>query len=306
MVKAVERAHEIGADAIQIFSDNPTAWRRRTAPPKELPAFRSRLAAYGIEPVAIHAAYLVNLAGPEPTFWERSVEILAHELRTGTGFGARYVNVHVGSHRGTGVEAGTQRLADGLARALAEVEQTPETPMIVLENSSGGGFGLGTTVEQLAGLAEAIAARGIGEERVGFCLDAAHAWGAGYDLSNPGVTDELLGAFDREIGIRRLVMVHLNDSKSELGSHTDRHEHVGAGQIGEAGMAHLLCHPLLTHATYYLETPGMDEGYDAINLQRARDLAAGRPLEPLPPGAMDVRGSRSRTAPGPADDEELE
>ena len=124
MVKAVERAHEIGADAIQIFSDNPTAWRRRTAPPKELPAFRSRLAAYGIEPVAIHAAYLVNLAGPEPTFWERSVEILAHELRTGQGFGARYVNVHIGSHRGIGVEAGTQRLAHGVTRALAEVEQT--------------------------------------------------------------------------------------------------------------------------------------------------------------------------------------
>ena len=157
MVKAVERAHEIGADAIQIFSDNPTAWRRRTAPPKELPAFRSRLAAYGIEPVAIHAAYLVNLAGPEPTFWERSVEILAHELRTGQGFGARYVNVHIGSHRGTGVEAGIDRLTDGVARALAEVEQTAETPMIVLENSSGGGFGLGTTVEQLAALAEAIA-----------------------------------------------------------------------------------------------------------------------------------------------------
>ncbi len=157
MVKAVERAHEIGADAIQIFSDNPTAWRRRTAPPKELPAFRSRLAAYGIEPVAIHAAYLVNLAGPEPTFWERSVEILAHELRTGRGFGARYVNVHIGSHRGTGVEAGIDRLTDGVARALAEVEETAETPMIVLENSSGGGFGLGTTVEQLAALAEAIA-----------------------------------------------------------------------------------------------------------------------------------------------------
>ena len=193
-----------------------------------------------------------------------------------------------------------------MTRALAEVEQTPETPMIVLENSSGGGFGLGTTVEQLAALAEAIAARGIGAERVGFCLDVAHAWGAGYDLSNPDVSDELLGGFDRGIGVRRLVMVHLNDSKSEHGSHNDRHEHVGAGQIGEAGMAHLICHPLLARATYYLETPGMDEGYDAVNMQRARDLAAGRPLEPLPPGAMHVRGSRSRTAPGPADDEELE
>jgi deoxyribonuclease-4 len=178
--------------------------------------------------------------------------------------------------------------------------------MIVLENSSGGGFGLGTTVEELAGIAEAVAARDIPDERVGFCLDAAHAWGAGYELSKPDVTDAFLARFDREIGIRRLVMVHANDSKSDLGSRTDRHEHVGAGQIGERGMGHLLRHPLLAHATYFIETPGMDEGYDAINLQRARDLAEGRPLAPLPPGAMDVKGSRSRTAPGPADDELLE
>jgi deoxyribonuclease-4 len=306
MVKAVERAHEIGSEAIQVFSDNPTAWRRRSAPPRELPAFRERLEAYGIEPVSIHASYLVNLAGPDPTFWERSVEILAHELRTGPGFAARFVNVHVGSHRGAGVRAGTNRLAEGVDRALAEVDHAEATPMIVLENSSGGGFGLGTTVEELAGIADAIAARGIAEEHIGFCLDAAHAWGAGYELSKPDVTDAFLTRFDREIGIRRLVMVHANDSKSELGSRTDRHEHVGAGQIGEAGMAHLLRHPLLAHATYIIETPGMDEGYDAINLQRARDLAEGRPLAPLPPGAMHVKGSRSRTAPGPADDELLE
>jgi deoxyribonuclease IV len=306
MVKAVERAHEIGSEAIQVFSDNPTAWRRRSAPPRELPAFRERLVAYGIEPVSIHASYLVNLAGPDPTFWERSVEILAHELRTGPGFAARFVNVHVGSHRGAGVRAGTNRLAEGVDRALAEVDHAAATPMIVLENSSGGGFGLGTTVEELAGIADAIAARGIAEKRIGFCLDAAHAWGAGYELSKPDVTDAFMTRFDREIGIRRLVMIHANDSKSELGSRTDRHEHVGAGQIGEAGMAHLLRHPLLAHATYIIETPGMDEGYDAINLQRARDLAEGRPLAPLPPGAMHVKGSRSRTAPGPADDELLE
>jgi deoxyribonuclease-4 len=306
MVKAVERAHEIGSDTIQIFSDNPTAWRRRTAPPRELPAFRERLDAYGIAPVAIHAAYLVNLAGPDPDFWERSVEILAHELETGPAFGARYVNVHIGSHRGAGVADGTRRLADGVARALAAIEDPPDTPMVVLENSSGGGFGLGARVEELAGIADALRAGSIRDDQVGFCLDAAHAWGAGYDLSNPDVTDALLESFDRLIGIRRLVMVHLNDSKSDLGSRSDRHEHVGAGQIGEAGMAHLLRHPLLAHATYVIETPGMDEGYDAINLQRARDLAEGRPLAPLPPGAMHVKGSRSRTAPGPADDELLE
>jgi deoxyribonuclease-4 len=301
MVKAVERAHEIGADAIQIFADNPTAWRRRAGPPAEQAAFRTRLETYGIRPVSIHAAYLVNLAGPDPDFWERSVGILAHELRTGPGFAARFVNVHIGSHRGRGVAWGTARVAAGVARAVAEADHTPETPMLVLENSAGGGFGLGSSIDELAGIADAIAARGVAEDRVGFCLDSAHAWGAGHDLSDPDATDAFLRSFDERIGLARLVMVHLNDSKSERGSHTDRHEHVGAGQIGEAGMAYLLRHPLLAHATYLIETPGMDEGYDAINLQRARDLAAGRPLAPLPAGAMEVRGSRSRTA--PQDDE---
>jgi deoxyribonuclease-4 len=301
MVKAVERAHEIGADALQVFADNPTAWRRRAEPPREQPAFRTLLEKHGIRPVAIHAAYLVNLAGADPDLWERSIAILAHELRTGPGFLARYVNVHIGSHRGTGVEAGTARFADGVARVLAEVAGEPEPPMLVLENSAGGGFGIGATISELAGLAEAVAARNVEPARVGFCLDTAHAWGAGHDLSDPATTDGLLRDFDAAIGIERLVMVHLNDSKSELGSNTDRHEHLGAGRIGEAGMRHVLRHPMLAHATYFIETPGMDEGYDLINLRRARDLAAGRPLEPLPPGAMHVRGSKSRTAPGPSD-----
>jgi deoxyribonuclease-4 len=302
MVKAVERAHEIGAQALQVFADNPTAWKRRAAPPTELPAFRERLEAYDIRPVAIHAAYLVNLAGPDETFWMQSIAILAHELETGPGFAARYVNVHIGSHRGTGIAAGTARVADGIARVFAGIDDDPRTPMVVLENSAGGGFGLGTSVDELAGLAEAIAACGIADRRVGFCLDTAHAWGAGIDLSKPDEIDAFLAAFDARIGLARLVMVHLNDSKSDLGSNTDRHEHVGAGQIGEVGMAHLLRHPSLAHATYFIETPGMDEGYDAINLTRAFDLASGRPLEPLAPEAMHVRGSRSRTAPGPAEE----
>jgi deoxyribonuclease-4 len=161
---------------------------------------------------------------------------------------------------------------------------------------------LGASIDELAGIADALAACGVPERRVGFCLDTAHAWGAGLDVSDPEAIDRLLEAFDARIGLRRLVMIHLNDSKSELGSHTDRHEHIGAGQIGEAGMAHLLRHPRLAHATYVIETPGMDEGYDAINLRRAFDLAAGRPLEPLPPEAMHVRGSRSRTPPEPIEE----
>ena len=299
MVRAVDRAREIGANAIQIFGDNPTAWRRRAEPPREQAAFRDRLLEHDIRPVAIHAAYLVNLAGLDDGFYERSVEVLTNDLRSAPGFAATFVNVHTGSHGGAGVAAGTARIADAVTRVLAETDGGPDSAAIVLENSAGGGFGIGTTVEELADIAEAIAARGVADDRVGFCLDTAHAWGAGYRLSDPEVTDELLEAFDARIGIGRLKMIHLNDSKSELGSRNDRHEHVGAGRIGEAGMAHVLRHPLLAGAAYFIETPGMDEGYDAINIARALALADGRPLEPLPPGAMTLRGSRARSAPEP-------
>lgn len=306
MIRAIDRAHEIGASAIQIFGDNPTAWKRRGNPPRDQPAFRDRLLEHDITPVAIHAAYLVNLAGPDEDFYERSVAILVHDIRAAPGFGARFVNIHTGSHRGIGVEAGTRRIAAGVARVLAETADGPDAPMLVLENSSGGGFGLGTTVEELADIAEAAAARGVADDRLAFCLDTAHAWGAGYRLSDPAAADALLERFSELIGLARLKMVHLNDSKAEVGSRNDRHEHVGAGRIGEAGMAHLLRHPLLRHATYYLETPGMDEGYDAINIARARALALGEPLEPLPPGALELRGSRSRSAAPDEDDEAAE
>jgi deoxyribonuclease-4 len=303
MVKAVERAHAIGADTIQVFADNPTAWRRRPEPPRELPAFQERLVALEIEPVAIHAPYLINLSRPDDLFFDRSVRVLANDLRAAPGFRARFFNVHIGSHMGSGVDAGVARLADGLRLSLAEVDETPQATMVVLENAAGGGFGLGTNVRELAAIREAVAARGIPDRRVGFCLDAAHAWASGVDLANPDATDAFLADFDAAIGLDRLVMVHLNDSKAERGSKVDRHEHVGAGRIGAAGLAHLLCHPSLAHVAYYLETPGMDVGYDAVNVARARDLAAGRPLADLPPEAFTLRGSRSRSGPsqGPAE-----
>ncbi len=304
MVKAVDRATEIGASALQIFSDNPTAWRRRAAPPRELPAFRDRLEAHGIGTLAIHAAYLVNLAGPEPDFYERSIDVLATELRGAPTFGARFVNVHIGSHGGEGIAAGTERVARGVSRAMAIVDGHPgeagdrSSAMLVLENSVGSGWGLGVDVDELAGLAEAIAIAGVPAGRVGFCLDTAHAWGAGIDVGSPPAIDAFLAGFDERIGLDRLVMVHLNDSRTELGSRRDRHEHLGAGQIGVTGLGHLVRHPRLAHATFILETPGMDAGYDAINLARARALIAGEPLEDLPADAFDLRGSsQERTAP---------
>ncbi|MEA2545626.1 MAG: deoxyribonuclease [Chloroflexota bacterium] len=305
MVKAADRAAEIGANALQIFGDNPTAWKRRAEPAAEQAAFRERLAELGIAPLVVHASYLINLAGPDPDFFDRSIGLLAAELRDAPGLGARHVNVHIGSHRGNGLETGIERLADGIVRTLeraaegAEEDGTGEpaqSPTLLLENSSGGGWGLGVSVLELAQIAEAIDGRGVSRDRLGFCLDTAHAWGAGIDLSDPLAIDTLLEEFQRRIGLDRLAVIHLNDSKSALGSRIDRHEHVGAGQIGETGMAHILRHPLLAHVAYILETPGMDEGYDAINIARAVALARGEPLAPLPPGALTLRGSRSRSA----------
>lgn len=303
MVRAAERAVEIGASAIQVFADNPTAWKRRTAPPRELPAFREVLAAHDIAPLAIHAAYLVNLAGSAREFAAKSLAVLEAELRAAPGYGARFVTVHTGSHRDTTVGAGIRRVARSVARALEAVDDGPDAAMLVLENSAGGGWAIGTTVTELARIADAAAKAGVPDHRLGFCLDTAHAWGAGVRLDEPRAIDRFLDDFDRRLGLGRLVLVHFNDSKAEPGSRHDRHEHLGGGRIGEHGLGHLIRHPGLRHAVFVMETPGMDEGYDRVNVARARDLLAGRRLEPLPAEAFRLRGSRSRgVAPAPNDE----
>jgi deoxyribonuclease-4 len=297
MVAAVERAQAIGLDTLQIFSDNPTAWRRRAEPPRELGAFRTRLADVGLGPIAIHASYLVNLAGPDDAFHLKSVDVLHHELTVAPSFGARFVNVHTGSHKGSGLDGGIARIAHGIATLLQDVPQGPDAAVLVLENSAGGGGGIGVDVDEIAALLGAIAANGIAPERVGICLDTAHLWGAGHPIDTADGVDRLVGELGDRVGIERVVMIHLNDSKAMLGSRTDRHEHLGAGAIGAPGLARILTHPDLRHVTYYLETPGMDEGYDAVNASRARDLAEGRPLTSLPPEALNLPGSRARTGP---------
>ena len=176
--------------------------------------------------------------------------------------------------------------ADGFAQAI-----------LCLENSAGGGGGIGIDIDELGLLLDAIGAAGAERHEVAICLDTAHLWAAGHPIDTAAGVDTLVGAFNDRIGLDRLAMIHLNDSKAVLGSRLDRHEHIGAGAIGPAGLSRILTHPELRQVAYYLETPGMDEGYDAINVARVHDLAGGRPLAQLPPEAMHLAGSRARTGP---------
>jgi deoxyribonuclease-4 len=295
LLKAARRARQIGATALQIFSDNPTAWRRRSEPPKESAAFIDYVARHGIDPVSIHASYLVNLAGSAEPFRSQSRANLIHELQRAPQYGARLVNTHIGSHRGQGHAAGLRQIIGNVGAILAD---TPPETLLVLENSSGGGDNIGSTIEELAAILEGVDANLAG--RLAFCLDTAHLWGAGYDVSSAEGATAVLDRFGELIGVERLALVHLNDSRAERGSRNDRHEHVGAGLIGPHGLGAILRDPRLPAQTaVILETPGVDEGYDAVNMRRALLLHSGAEELPiLPPKAFKLNRRSTRAGLG--------
>jgi len=288
LLRAARRARQIGATALQIFSDNPTAWRRRVEPPADAAEFADFCSRNGIAPVAIHASYLINLAGSAEPFARQSLAVLRHEMQRAPGYGATLVNTHIGSHRGDGAEGGLRRVARGVGSVLADA---PPGVRLVLENSAGGGDSLGSSIEELAAILEAV---GGPSTQLAFCLDTAHLWGAGYDISTASGVTAVLDRFDVLIGLDRLALVHLNDSKSALASRSDRHEHLGAGKIGADGLGAFLRDPRLPgRTTLILETPGVEEGYDAVNMRRSWLLHAG--AERLP--ALPARAFRlTRTA----------
>jgi deoxyribonuclease IV len=297
LMRTAKRSRQIGARALQIFSDNPTAWRRRPEPPADAPAFVEYCARNGIETISIHASYLVNLAGSAEPFATQTRDGLVHEVQRAPAYGAFLVNTHIGSHRGVGADAGLRRIVDNVRAILGDA---PPSVTLVLENSSGGGDLIGSRIEELAAILDGVAAGGPAE-RLAFCLDAAHLWGAGYDISTPEGAEAVIDRFDELVGLERLPLLHLNDSRSVLGSRMDRHEHVGAGRIGPAGLGALIRDPRLARTTFIMETPGADEGWDAVNLRRAWSLWRGATELPvLPPKAF--RTNRRSTRAGPARD----
>ncbi|MGH2509236.1 MAG: deoxyribonuclease IV [Ktedonobacteraceae bacterium] len=248
-VRAAEIAQRIGCNAIQIFASNPTGWSPARGGEEQCLAFAETARRLDLAPVVLHAPYLINLASPDEGNWEKSIALLRWTLQRGGLLGASYVVLHVGSHKGTGVEAGVARIAQAIRHMLPE---TPPEVVLLLENSVGAGNALGGDFEHLAAVLAAVPEYA---ERVGVCLDTAHLWGAGYDISTTTTALAVLRSFDETVGLPRLKVLHLNDTVKELGSHRDVHARIGEGIIGEEGLRTLLRDPRLAHVVVLLETP---------------------------------------------------
>jgi deoxyribonuclease-4 len=248
-LKAVEIAQQLGCNAIQIFASNPTGWRPAADNPASCAAFAQAAQRCGLDPIVIHAPYLINLASPDEVIWEKSIALLRWTMQRGALLGATYVVFHTGSHRGSGVEAGIARIAQAIARILPE---TSPGVMLLLENDVGAGNALGHSFEQIEAVLNLLPEY---SQRLGVCLDTAHLWGAGFDISSAKSVERVLEQFDETIGLARLKVIHLNDTGVALGSHRDLHARLGEGIIGEEGLRALLCDPRLAHVVVLLETP---------------------------------------------------
>ena len=230
---ATSRAVELGCDCFQIFSRNPRTLRAKPIDRGAADAFRSAVAQAGLKPVVVHVNYLVNVASPKDETYEASVSALTDELLRAEILGADYLVLHPGNHLGSGVEAGSERIARAIDRAY---EHSGSSVMISLENMAGAGTEIGVSFGELRSICD-LSERG---KSLGICFDTCHAYGAGYDVSTDRGLDRTLGELDAEIGLDRLMFVHANDSKGQLGAARDRHEHIGEGLIGVAGFRAIL------------------------------------------------------------------
>jgi deoxyribonuclease IV len=260
--KAVQRGVERGCRAIQIFNQSPRMWRPTLYSEQDVAAFREAVDGCEIDAVLIHAVYLLNCASEDREIRRKSLASLTHSLRTGQRIGAAGVVLHPGSAKAGHVGEAIGRAGRTIAEALAESEGCE----LHLENTAGTGGTLGRSFEELAQLIELAG----GHERVGVCLDSCHLLASGYDIRTPPAMDDVLRGAVSTLGRGRVRSLHLNDSKTALGSNRDRHANVGEGQLGADGCAAFLSARGLQRLPCVLETPGRDRsGPDRAEVQRA-------------------------------------
>jgi deoxyribonuclease-4 len=269
--KALFTASAYGCTALQIFTKNANTWQERTLTDDEIERFNEARELTGIESICSHTSYVINLASPEKSKFNRSVKALKQEFLRSSQANIPYVILHPGSHMGRGEEKGLRRVALGINRTF---ERTPEmTCRLLLETTAGQGSNLGYTFEHLAQISELVEAK----DRIGFCFDTCHTFAAGYDISTKKAYRATMQAFDSVLGLKRLFAIHLNDAKKGLGSKRDRHEHIGRGAIGIDAFRCIMNDRRLKTVPKILETPkgkgAVD--YDRMNLNRLRSLVSG-------------------------------
>jgi len=265
LLEAVQRAKRLGCTTMQIFSRSPRGGRAPTLSSELTERFDAARRAAGIEPLAVHGPYIINLASPQAAMWKQSVALYREEYARATQLRAQYLVTHVGSHRGEGEAAGIGRVSEAINRTLEGVR--PRV-MILLENTAGSGQGLGDQFEHLAAIRDGVEAKA----HVGVCLDTAHLFAAGFAIHEAGGLAEVLAAFHRVVGLEHLKLMHLNDSKVPFGARVDRHWHIGQGHIGLDAFRRIVNHPRLTEVPFILETPKTTEREDRRNLSTVRWL----------------------------------
>ncbi len=265
--KAIERGVERDCRAIQIFNQNPRAWKPREYSAAEIEDFRAAMAGSDVDALLIHAVYLLNCASEDAEIRAKSLASLTASLQAGAALGAHAVVLHPGSalKAGGSVDAALTRAAETIAEALAASETCP----LHLEDTAGAGGTLGRSFDELATLIE----RAGGDDRIGVCLDSCHLYASGYDVRTAEGLAETLETFDAAVGLGRLGSLHLNDSQGGLGSNRDRHANLGEGELGRAGCAAWLSEPRFEGLPCVMETDGMGgKGVAAEDLALAREL----------------------------------
>jgi len=252
--RALPYAERVGATAVQVFVSNPRGWALAAGNPAQDEAFRAHCDERGI-PVFVHVALLVNLGSPTPQTVQHSVASLTHAAERARAIGARGVVFHAGS-----AVAGTrwdEAMAQLRAHLLPLLDALPEGgPDLLVEPTAGGGFALAARLEDLGPYFDAVDRH----PRLGVCMDTCHVWAAGHDLTAPGGMKSTLDTLVATVGEGRLKLVHANDSRDEVGSLRDRHETLGAGQIGLEPFTDLFTHPAARGVPIVVETPSKDDG----------------------------------------------
>jgi deoxyribonuclease-4 len=264
---ALDRAVEFGAEAVQLFTQSPRAWRPPNPDPELYGRFRKHRAEAGIGAVLCHAIYLVNLASPSKDFYEKSVAALTSTVDVAVGIGAEGVVFHVGSHQGAGLDAGLERVVPALEQVL---DHCREPTWLLIENSAGAGGTIGRSIEELGLLVDRLGRHPL----LGVCLDSCHLFVSGYDVTKPDELDRVVGELDERVGLGRLRALHVNDAQAPLGSNRDRHANVGEGLLGEK-LGVFLAQPAFQGLPAVLEVPGTDgHGPDADQVTKLKELHA--------------------------------